>query len=462
MCNDLIAVIDVGKTNAKLFLVEAVSGEIVWTAQRPNPAIPTSPLLQLDVLGVEAWLLRKFAAAPRKDEIRRIVPIAHGAAAVLIDASDKVLLAPDYEDVAFNAKRDEYALERDSFASTFSPHLPFGLNLGTQLHYLEMQRPEIFRNVAHILLLPQFFAWRLSGVMASEVTSLGCHTDLWRPLEGCFSLLAERWGWARLLPPMRAASDVLGPVRRKLAASVGLHPDCRVICGIHDSNASFLAHLYRRPAGRPFAVVSSGTWTVAMASNVDLRRLRQERDMLANVDAFGTPVGTARFMGGREYQAIVGDHEAATTPTASALRSVLGQGAMALPTFAKTGGPFQGKHGRLVGAAGLNATERAALATLYVALVTNEMLDLLGAAGDLIIDGPLAINPMFAPILAAFRPASSVRLGDTAVGAASGGPALALGARRSARGRPPQAVVHPLMIEGLAAHQRQWRENLSA
>ena len=68
-------------------------------------------------------------------------------------------------------------------------------------------------------------------------------------------------------------------------------------CGIHDSNASYLCYRVGRPAGQPFAVVSSGTWTVIMAHGSDLARLRENRDMLANVDAFGVPVATARFTG---------------------------------------------------------------------------------------------------------------------------------------------------------------------
>ena len=74
-------------------------------------------------------------------------------------------------------------------------------------------------------------------------------------------------------------------------------------CGIHDSNASYLRFLMDRER-EAFTVVSSGTWTIVMANRGDLRRLREDRDMLANVNAFGAPIATARYMGGREYEAI--------------------------------------------------------------------------------------------------------------------------------------------------------------
>ncbi len=62
----------------------------------------------------------------------------------------------------------------------------------------------------HILPWAQYWSWLLSGVAASEVTSLGCHTDLWNPLTGEASALAERRGWAARLAPLRGAGDILG------------------------------------------------------------------------------------------------------------------------------------------------------------------------------------------------------------------------------------------------------------
>lgn len=462
MPGDLIAVVDVGKTNAKLLLLDAFSGAIVWSTQRANEESAAASIRQLDVRGIEAWLMRALAEFPGKDRIRRLVPVAHGAAAVLVDPAGAVLLAPDYEDPAFERRRLEYERERDGFESTFSPRLPLGLNLGAQLHFLQAEHGDLFARASAILLLPQFLAWRFSGVMASEVTSLGCHTDLWRPRDRCFSAIAMRRGWAGLLPPLRGAGDVLGHIRPELALALGLQPACEVLCGIHDSNASYLVHLCRNEPGRPFAVVSSGTWTIVMASQVDLGALREERDMLANVDAFGSPVGTARFMGGREYHAIAGDAGLAATPTEEALREVVRSRAMALPAFADAGGPFRGQQGRLVLAEGLDAAARAALATLYCSVVTDLMLDLLAASGDLVIDGPLAGNPLHGPIVAALRPASTVWLSDSVAGSAQGAFALATGMSPGAMKGGAQRHAAPLALEGLLDYRTEWRERSAA
>ena len=127
--------------------------------------------------------------------------------------------------------------------------------------------------------------------------------------------------------------------------------------------------------------------------------------MLANVNAFGAPVATARYMGGREYEAIA---QSGDEPTVDAVIEVLSLGAIALPSFASAG-PFSGRRGRLEGVDALHGTQRAALATLYSALMTAVLIESLGAAGEIFVDGPLARNPLFARLLAACVPVGTVR-----------------------------------------------------
>ena len=103
---------------------------------------------------------------------------------------------------------------------------------------------------------------RLTGVPASELTSLGCHTDLWSFETDLYSSLVVRQGWLDKMPGVRPASEVLGLVLPALGAELGLKPRLPVHVGIHDSNASLLPHLGAAEA--PFTVVSTGTWTILM------------------------------------------------------------------------------------------------------------------------------------------------------------------------------------------------------
>ena len=447
----LIAVFDVGKTNAKLSIVDAGQARELWSVRRANDVVSGPAGRELDLVAIEAWLLESLRSAPGKERIGVIVPIAHGAAAVLVDHAGQVLAAPDYEDTCFDEVSAEYGPLRDSYSLTFSPGLPHGLNLGRQLFYLQSRRPELFQRAAHVLLYPQYWAWRLSGVMASEVTSLGTHTDLWRPHERVYTALARRQGWARMMPPQRAASDRLGRLTDSVAAATGIPAECEVACGIHDSNASYLRFLMDRER-EAFTVVSSGTWTIVMANRGDLRRLREDRDMLANVNAFGAPVATARYMGGREYEAIA---RGGGEPTVDAVIDVLSRGIMALPSFASAG-PHSGRKGSIEPPGDLDGAQRAALATLYSALMTSLLIESLGSAGEIFVDGPLARNPLFARLLAACVPVGTVR-----TYAEGGGTRVAahLARARAPVADAPQSVV-PLRLPGLIEYQANWRHRL--
>jgi sugar (pentulose or hexulose) kinase len=451
MTHPLIALLDIGKTNAKVSVIDPESGAEIRGSRRANAVVQGSSMRELDVEGIGQWLLDALRDVPHRDRIRTIVPVAHGAAAVLIDRNNRVIVAPDYEDACFERVHAEYRQQRDAYQSTYSPDLPLGLNLGRQLFFLQEAQPQLFSQVAHALLYPQFWAWRLSGVMASEVTSLGCHSDLWLPREQSFSKLAQARGWDQLFPPTKLASDALGSISAEVAAATGLDPQCQVTCGIHDSNASYLKFLTTRDREAPFTVISSGTWTVVMANRADLSRLREDRDMLASVDAFGSPVATARFMGGREYEAIAGTD---SRPNAPALLNVIERQSMALPAFA-SGGPFAGREGRLINADNLSGSERASVATLYVALMSELLIEMLGAEGDVLIDGPLATNPLFGSILGELMPTRSVQLsrGD-------GGNTRAACYLAGFHDAPAPPMTQPpaLSLKSLPAYREAWRK----
>lgn len=450
--------LDIGKSNTKLSLLDRASGQTIHRAERCTAAASANPIPQLDVCAIESWLTESLATAPGRDRIDSIVPVAHGAAAALVSATDEALAVPDYEALVFDQLSADYRPQRDPFELTFSPWLPRGLNLGRQLFHYQQREPALFARVATVLPYPQYWAWRLCAVKASELTSLGCHTDLWQPLHRKYSGLARRHGWSSLLPPLRPANQVLGRITPEFARATGLDPECRVLCGIHDSNASYLQHVATRPAGSPVAIVSSGTWTIVMARGADLFRLREDEDMLANVDAQGDCVATARFMGGREYEVIAGSGSKSGTPTTQALADVVRRGAMALPSFVPTGVLFGGKTGRLIGAERLDHPHRAALATLYCALMVDRLLDLLDMrGGDVVIEGPLAANPLFAPVLAALRPHADVFVGGHAGSRLAAGGVLA-GIKPAVISTPPVPAIE---CTGLDGYRQTWKERVA-
>lgn len=447
-----IAVIDIGKTNAKLALVEAGSLREIAVETRPNRVLPGPPWPHFDLEGHWHFLLHHLAAFHAAHGVDAISITTHGAAAVLLDAGgDLACPMLDYEHPGPDDLAAAYDALRPPFAETGSPRLPMGLNLGAQLHWMLETAPGLRDRVAQVLTYPQYWGWRLTCVAATDVTSLGCHTDLWNPWQGGFSPLVDRLGLADKIAPARRSGDVLGSLRPDLMAQTGL-PAVPVTCGIHDSNASLYPHVLGRAA--PFAVVSTGTWVVCMAVGGTPVPLDAARDVLVNVNALGAPVPSARFMGGREYELIRQGSD--VTPTPAEVAQVLQSGLMILPAVEPGSGPFPRRAMRWTGEPATEGQRIAAL-SLYLALMTETCLGLIGAEGPVIVEGPFARNATYLAMLASLRP-GGVETASSATGTAAGAALLALGAGHAPASR---RVALPPDAAALAGYAARWRAQVS-
>ena len=446
-----IAVLDIGKTNVKVVLF--TEGEETAARTMPNSVRQDGPYPHFDVDRIESFFVDALADLARTSGFDAISITAHGASGALLNGPELTLPVLDYEHGGPDETAADYDRARPPFAETFSPRLPGGLNLGAQLFWQALRFPDAFAATTHIVTYPQYWAFRLTGVAATEATSLGTHTDLWAPREARWSSMVDALGWRARMAPLRSAFDILGPVRPDLARRIGLDRRVPVACGIHDSNASLLPHLQAR-RGR-FAVVSTGTWVIAFALGGSLDRLDAARDTLANVDVYRRPVPSARFMGGREFDRLTG--QSAAVPDAAAIARVVGESIMALPTFAPGSGPFPLAAGRWShDLATLTPPEVSVAASLYAALMTATCLDLLGAEGEVVVEGPFARNDLYCDAL-------QMRLGRD-VHAASGGTGTSAGAARlfggagrtpGSRLRPPSALWDAARF---SAYVRRWTE----
>jgi len=441
-----VAVLDIGKTNAKLALFD--HGRLLWEKSTPNLVLPGPHYPQEDVESAWNFFLDALREAARAHQISAIVPTAHGAAGALIGESDLAAPVMDYEFAGVEAIEPDYARLRPPFSESLSPKLPAGLNLGRQLAYQKWRCPDLFARARHFVGYPQYWAWRLSGVAVSEVTTIGAHTDLWAPRQGQVSSLVGPLDVHHLLPPMRRAFDPLGPIQPHIAAATGLAPETPVFCGIHDSNASLLPYLVSRQA--PFTVLSTGTWVILMSVGLSLDQLDPRDDTLANVDALGRPIACGRFMGGREYALIA---EGGDNADLDAIKRVIASGAMALPCFSGQGGPYATTKGAVRGE--VASHDRTALATLYCALVSDLMLTRMGATGgDLIVEGTFAGNLPFCQTLGALRPTQRVFRAEDAAGTARGAAMLAQWPPSYQIVEP--CPVDPISIAGLNSYREAW------
>ncbi|MDO7836621.1 FGGY family carbohydrate kinase [Sphingobium sp. HBC34] len=410
MDTGVTVVIDLGKTLSKVSLWDR-AGQMLDRQVRPNRPIIDGGLRRLDADGIGDWLiecLSRYSGHP----VQRIIPVGHGAGvAALIDG--RLAFAPlDYEQAIPDDILAAYRAERDPFAITGSPALPAGLNIGSQLYWLQHLYP---RQMAEATLLPwaQYWAWFLTGRAVSEVTSLGCHSDVWSPAIARFSPMATRLGWADRFAPLVGAGDIVGPISDRVANATGLPAGVSVLAGLHDSNAALLAARgYAGIDGQEATVLSTGTWFIAMRltpDELDLAALPEARDCLVNVDAYGSPVPSARFMGGREIETVIeiDTRQVDIKPDQPLLRAavptICANGSMILPTLAPGAGPFPHGHADWVNRPD-DWIERRAAACLYAALVADVSLDLIGTREQLLIEGRFAAAEVFVRALASLRP----------------------------------------------------------
>lgn len=446
-----VAVIDIGKTNAKLALVDLVTMKEIAIVTRPNTVLPGPPWPHFDVETLWGFFLDALGQFHRDHSVDAITVTTHGASIVLLDKKGE-LAAPilDYE---YNGPGDtaaQYDAIRPPFEQTGSPRLAGGLNVGAQLHWQFQADQGLHDRTAHILTYPQYWGYRLTGVVASDVTSIGCHTDLWQPHQGEFSDLVGILDITSKIAPVRKSTDILGAVLPEIATSAGLHVDTPVVCGIHDSNASLYPHMLTQKT--PFSVVSTGTWVVVMAMGGTKTTLDPSRDTLVNVNALGEAVPSARFMGGREFELVQNGHPVVVEQVDVA--QVLEQEIMLLPAVDPLSGPYQGMEMRWHGACpSKGAGSRAVALAYYLAMMTDTCLRLTGAVGPIIVEGPFAHNAQYLSMLQAAtgRPVLQ-RLSST--GTSIGAALLLVSDTDASKSKSMDAPKNILQLEAYAA---QWR-----
>jgi sugar (pentulose or hexulose) kinase len=441
-----LAVFDLGKTNAKLLGFGDRMGTLLFEERTAQRTILADGLRVLDYQPLFEWLKAALARVSERRCLAGLMVSTHGCTFALA-AGDR-LAAPilDYEQPVPPEIDEQFAAVTPPFAESFTPNLPGGLNVARHIYLRAQLAPAVFEQADAILNYPQFWNWLFTGRKVSEISSIGCHSHLWNPRTGDFSSLVARLGWRPKFPPFRRAGAILAEARIG-NRSVPIHN------GVHDSNAAL--YYYRSLGFSDITLVSTGTWVIAFNQACPLEALDETRDMLANVTVDRVPIATARFMGGREHEAIAGGSPAPVSR--ESLQRAIDRGQFALPSFAP-GGPFPSSKGTLKGPEPANAEERASIATLYVALMMDVVLDLLRSANPIMVDGGLARNRALLGALAALRPRQRVSRNVAAEGTAMGAAALALEAHGRRQVFAPQIEeAAALELKGMQEYRDTWR-----
>ena len=451
-----IAVLDIGKTNIKLSAT-APDGTVVETLTTPNVVQPGPPYRHHDVIALEHWTLAALADLGRRHDLGAIVPIGHGSGGVLVDEAGAVLPMIDYEDEPPAAVNARYRALAGDYRTRGSPIMLGASHTARQMLWLESGWPDAFARARHFLALPQYMAWRLSGVAASEVTTIGAQSHLWSAREGSFAPIVAARHWQRLLPPLVPAWTTLGPLRPALIARTGLSPRTRVLCGAHDSSVNF--YRFQAAGLSRITVVSTGTWIVALSDAADLDALDEARGMTCTADPTGRPLAGALCMGGREFLLIAGAQPPGALGDAAVAARLMARGTLPLPFFSEDDGLLPGRAGRgtIVGPPPQDAAERRALALIATALLTDILLDALGRTGRVVLDGSFTNDPLYPALVAALRPGSDVAFNRHSDGVAAGAALLAGHAARTAPVRLALDQPAPLDYPAVAGYRARWR-----
>ncbi|ACP22611.1 putative carbohydrate kinase protein (plasmid) [Sinorhizobium fredii NGR234] len=459
----MVAVLDVGKTNVKLSAA-AADGTIVETLSVANPVRPGPPWRHHDLRALSEWVFETLATLSRRHAFGAFVTAGHGSGGVLTgadpDAGDGAALPMiDYEQSLPADIGETYAPLAGSFLDRGSATMHCATHQARQLYWMEQHEPQAFAKARWYLGVPQYWAWRLTGVAASETSFLGAQSHLWNVAERRWAPIVSARGWERLMPPFARAWQALAPVRPELVRRFDLPNGLPVLTGGHDSS---LNHYRYHAAGlRDFTVISTGTWIVGFSGSTPLERLDEHRGMTLNSDVFGDPLGGILTMGGREFSRIAGRNPPAEDVPLEILARLLEERTFAIPSFGDNDGLFPGSagRGRIIGPSADTPMERKALALLYCALLTVECLEALGSDRFVVLDGSFLRDPLYAQLVAALLPDRQVHFNLDAYGVAAG--AALLAGQGTRRNPAPLILGVPTHLEEiepeLARYAADWR-----
>jgi sugar (pentulose or hexulose) kinase len=298
MKETVIAIFDIGKTNKKLLLFDNDLKVVSEDEQRFAEIRDDDGFECDDIELIESWIKESVARLVNSDryDLKAVNFTTYGATLAYLDSEGKRLtpvynyLKPLDERISENLYK-KYG-GRDEFCRrTASPALGM-LNSGLQPLWLKAEKPEIYAKIRHILHLPQYLSYTLTGKIYSEHTSIGCHTALWDFDNMNYHPWIKAYGLELPDPvPIDTVTEIeIGG--KKILAGIG----------IHDSSAS-LAPYFSGGKGK-FLLLSTGTWCINMNPfNSEILTTEQlDRDCLCYMSINRQPVKSSRFWLGHLHE----------------------------------------------------------------------------------------------------------------------------------------------------------------
>ena len=438
-------VLDIGKTNVKLTFVDSSNNKTIKFFKTKQKNIYRHGIKILNSNSIFEWAIKKITYIERKHNLDKFVCTAHGTSIALISYDDKELLAcTDYE-YKFDKLFNSYKKIAPKFNESFSPFLENGLNIGQQIYYLYKRKQKLIKETKYILNYPQYIVWKLTSSFSSEISYVGCHTHLWDFKRNKLSSFVKKIKLEKKFPKIRKAWDTIG--QRKIGES-----NLKIINGIHDSNASYL--YFKNSDIKNFTLVSTGTWYIIFNQKTPLKNLNPSLDMLANIDVFGKPVPTMRFMGGREYDHLMGVFKISNKTRA--IKNFSFHDYLIYPSYA-SGGGFSINKINIGFYEGLNKGQIYYLICLYISFVINFCLNQMKSSNTIILDGPITKNITIMKILSSLRKKQIVLKNKREIGTTLGATNLF---NIKKKNKLQTIVIKKYQNQSLQAIYKNWEQSL--
>ncbi|MBP7931512.1 MAG: carbohydrate kinase [Chitinophagaceae bacterium] len=300
---EVIAVFDIGKTNKKLFLYDHALQTVFEKSVVLPEIVDEDNFPSEDINSLSSFVVNEFDAVLEDPRylVKGVNFSAYGASLVYLDQNGKVItplynyLKP-YPKPLQESFYSHYGGENEFSRSAASPVLG-SLNSGMQLYRLKYEQPEIFKRVVHVLHLPQYLSWLITGKFYTELTSIGCHTNLWNFDKQTYQQWLSEEGILTLLPEIVSSSSVVHVDYKGKNIAVGI--------GLHDSSSALIPYLKHRETN--FMLLSTGTWCISLNpfNHSPLTEEELKNDCLCYLQSNGNPVKAARYFGGHIHQEFV-------------------------------------------------------------------------------------------------------------------------------------------------------------
>ena len=386
-----IAVLDIGKTHAKVILFDAIKLKELAVFQSNNNILEDSLYPHFDVESLKAFIIKSLSELSKKFSVDSIFTSTHGACMALMSKGKLALPVLDYEFQGPNQIKQEYDEIRPNFSQTGTPRMDAGLNLGAQLYWQNKFFSDDFAKVDQILFWPQFWSYWLSGIAASEISYASSHSDLWDIRQEKFIDL-NTYGIDTNIkyPTLRSAATILGPLRKDLAHETGLPKNVPVYCGAHDSSLALVSASLNQPL--PCTILSTGTWVTLFALGSNQTDIPEQPGLMISCDCFGNLVPNFRFPAGKIYENLMQKQNKNVVEG-----STIEASDISLINFENAEkAQFIYKHSNLeINFQDINTLEQERVISQILANQTLIGSEMIGAEGPMICSGPFVNNQVY-------------------------------------------------------------------